>query len=147
MTRLFPDPARDSLEQLLEAGPVDYERVSKRTRERLEKKHTEQREKALRRSQRTIYVLEAIGTAVPSLSRLAQNLKRGIMKKKAKDLFQLYMNAEGYQKWIFGIGALLAFVAALVQPEWVPFIVAGVFGAEAALKKYEEAITDPGENE
>ena len=139
--RLFPDPTKDSLEQLLESGPVEYERVSKRVRERLEKKEQERQGASQKRAQRTIILLDTISTALPITRRLTQNLKRVIMKRKAKDLFDRYMAAEGYQKWIFGVGALAAFVAAFIQPEWVPFIVAAVFGAEAALKKYEENIT------
>ena len=138
--RLFPDPTKDSLEQLLESG-IEYDRVSKRVRERLEKKEQERREASHRRAERTILILDTISTALPVTRRLTQNLKRAIMKKKSKELFERYMEAEGYQKWIFGIGALLSFVLAFIQPEWVPFVLAGVFGAEAALKKYEENIT------
>jgi len=139
---LFKDTARHSLEQNLELGKVDYEQVSQRTRERIENRHQEAREKAQDRSERTILVLQGIGKAIPIIRPLTRNLTRYMMKKKAKDLFERYMAAEGYQKWIFGIGAALAFAGSFVMPEAVPFIIAGVFGAEAALKKYEESLVD-----
>lgn len=88
-----------------------------------------------RRVARIVYngFISLLSHRIPEL----KHLKIRPMKKKSEELLKLYVEAEGRMKWIFGIGALLSFGVAFIDPELVPLVVGMVFGVEAFVKHYE----------